>query len=107
LTPKEGAVANISLAFGHHTKRFNLKLVCLFFVIGDMQGGNKITCTSACYSNTMKRMCRKYNVKGSDAGDPFIEGQRMSMDKIMDLVRQNQRGILKKHQSVQCSQCMV
>jgi hypothetical protein len=69
---KEGALDNASLTFGHHhTKRVNLKLVC-FFAIGDMQGGDKMTCTSASYSNTMKRMRRKCNVKGSDAGNPFI-----------------------------------
>jgi hypothetical protein len=61
---KEGTLGKISLTFGLHTKRVNLKLVC-FFVIGDMQGGDKISCTSASYSNTMKRMCCKCNVKGS------------------------------------------
>ncbi len=91
---KDGALDNVSLTFGNHTKRVNLKPVC-FFVIGDMQGGDKITCTSASYSNTMKRMCRKCNVKGSDAGNPFIECRRMSMVKIMDLVSQNQHDILK------------
>jgi hypothetical protein len=74
-------------------KRVNLKLVC-FFAIGDMQGGDKITCTSASYSNTMRRMCRKCNFKGSGAGDPFIKCQRTSMVKIIDLVRQNQHNIL-------------
>jgi hypothetical protein len=63
--------------------------------IGDMQGGDKITCTSASYSNTMKWMCRKCSVKGSDAGNPFIECQRMSMVKIMDIVSRNQHNILK------------
>jgi hypothetical protein len=43
----------------------------------------------------MKRMCCKCNVKGSNAGNPFIECQRMSMVKIMDLVSQNQHDILK------------
>jgi hypothetical protein len=43
----------------------------------------------------MKLMCRKCNVKGSDAGNPFIECQRMGMVKIMDLVSRNQHGILK------------
>jgi hypothetical protein len=90
---KEGALYNVSLTFGHHTKRVNLKLVC-FFVIGDMQGGDKITCTSASYSNTMRPMCRKYNVKGSDTGNPFIKCQPMSMVKIIDLVRRNQHAIL-------------
>jgi hypothetical protein len=93
---KEGALDNVSLTYGdHHTKRVNLKLVC-FFTIGDMQGGDKITCTSASYSNTMRRMCRKCNVKGSGAGDPFIECQRMSMVKIIDLVRRKQHNIFTK-----------
>jgi hypothetical protein len=90
---KEGALDNVSLTFGHHTKCVNLKLVC-FFVIGDMQGGDKTTCTSASYSNTMRRMCCKCNVKGSNAGNPCIECQRMSMVKIIDLVRRNQHAIL-------------
>ena len=59
-----------------------------------MQGGDKISCTSASYRNTMRWMCRKCNVKGSDAGNPFIECQRMSMVKIIDLVRRNQHDIL-------------
>jgi hypothetical protein len=60
-----------------------------------MQGGDKIAGTSASYSSTMRRMCRKCNVKGADAEDPFIECQRMSMVKIIDLVRRNQQDILK------------
>ena len=44
----------------------------------------------------MKRMCRKCNVRGCDAGDPFIKCQRMSMVKIMELVRQNRHDILKE-----------
>jgi hypothetical protein len=83
---KEGALDNLSLTFGNHTKCVNLKLVC-FILIGDMRGGNKITCTSASYSDTMNRMGHKCNVKGCDAGNPFIQCQRMSMVKIMDLVR--------------------
>jgi hypothetical protein len=90
---KEGALNNISLTFGHNTKRVNLKLVC-FFVIGSMQDGDRSSCTAASYTNTMKRMCHKCNVKGSDAGDPFIKCQSMSMVKIMDLVRRNQHNIL-------------
>jgi hypothetical protein len=92
-TQNEGALNNVSLTFGHHIKCVNLKLAC-FFVIGGMQGGDKISCTSASYSNTMRQMCRKCNVKGSGAGDPFIKCQRMSMVKIIDLVRRNQQDIL-------------
>ena len=90
---KEGALNYISLTLGNHTKRVNLKPIC-FFIIGDMQGGDKISCTAAAYTNTMKRMCRKCNVQGCDTGDPFIKCQRMSMIKIMELVRRNRRDIL-------------
>ena len=91
---KEGALDHISLTLGNQTKRVNLKPIC-FFVIGDMQGGDKISCTSASYSNTMKRMCRKCNVRGCDTGDPFIKCQRMSMIKVIELVRRNRCDILK------------
>jgi hypothetical protein len=59
-----------------------------------MQGGDKISCTSASYSNTMKGMCRKCNVKGCDAGNQFIKCQCMSMDKIIVFVCRNQQDIL-------------
>jgi hypothetical protein len=39
-------------------------------------------------------MCRKCNVKGFDTGNPFIKCQRISMVKIIDLVRRNQQAIL-------------
>jgi hypothetical protein len=69
---KRSALDNNSLTFGNHTKCANLKLFC-FFLIGDMQGSNKITCTSASYGNTMNWMCSKCNIKGCDAGDQFKE----------------------------------
>jgi hypothetical protein len=53
---KEGALDNVSLTFGHHTKCVNLKVVCIF-VIGDMQGGDKIAGTSASYSITQSGGC--------------------------------------------------
>jgi hypothetical protein len=57
---KEGALDNNCLTWGKHTKPVNLKPLC-FFVIGNMQGGNNISCRSTSYRNTTKSMCPKCN----------------------------------------------
>jgi hypothetical protein len=49
------------------------------FIIGDMQGGEKICACSPFYSNKIQRLCRKYNVKGSEADNPFVKCQCMIM----------------------------
>jgi hypothetical protein len=66
----------------------NLRIPVIF-IIGDMQGGDKICCSSAGYSNKMNRLCRKCNVRGDQCGDPFVKCQRMNMLKIMKLVTTN------------------
>ena len=35
-----------------------------------MQGGDKMACSAAGYSNKMKRLCRKCDIKEEDAGSP-------------------------------------
>ena len=47
----------------------------MFFIIGDMQGGDKMACTSPCYSNKINRLCQKCNVKREDSGNPYIQCQ--------------------------------
>jgi hypothetical protein len=79
------ALDNIHITLGGVTKCVNLK-VPVAFIIGDMQGGDKICACSPCYSNTMQRLCRKCNVKGSDADDPFFVCKRMIMSRIQQLV---------------------
>jgi hypothetical protein len=80
-----GILDNIQLTLGGITKIVNLKIpIC--FIIGDMQGGDKICACSPCYSNKMQRLCRKCNIKGSEADDPFVVCKRMIMARIQALV---------------------
>jgi hypothetical protein len=76
---------DIKLTLGGITKYVNLKIpIC--FIIGDMQGGDKICACLPCYSNKMQRLCRKCNIKGSEVDDPFVICKRMIMARIQALV---------------------
>ena len=75
------ALDGIELTLGGVTKTVNIH-VPVNFIIGDMQGGDKICACSPCYSNKMQRLCRKCNVKGSDADNPFVKCHRMIMAHI-------------------------
>lgn len=83
------ALDGISLTLGGVTKVVNI-MVPVNFIIGDMQGGDKICACSPCYSNKMQRLCRKCNVKGSDADDPYVKCRRMIMSRIQSLVVNNE-----------------
>jgi cobalamin biosynthesis Co2+ chelatase CbiK len=89
------ALNNIHLHLGKKSSKVvNLKIP-LFFIIGDMQGGDKMCCTSASYSNTMKRPCRKCNVHGKDLGNPNKKCKKISMDYIKKLVTEEKVNDLK------------
>ena len=88
-----GALDDIPLLVGDETKRVNLK-VPVIFIIGDMQGGDKICCTTCHYSNKLNRLCRKCNVRGDESGDPLVKCKRISMLKMMQLVQDNRQDIL-------------
>jgi hypothetical protein len=75
------ALDRIELTLGGVTKTVNMH-VPVNFIIGDMQGGDKICACSPCYSNKMQRLCRKCYVKGSDADNPFVKCRRMIMAHI-------------------------
>jgi hypothetical protein len=90
---QSGALHNIPLQFGGITKKVNLK-VPVIFIIGDLQGGDKICCTTCAYSNKMKRLCRKCNVRGDQAGDPLVQCKKISMLKVIELVKNNSQDIL-------------
>ena len=80
------SLENISLTLGENdTKDVDIK-VPLFYIIGDMQGGDKMCCTSATYRNTLSRPCRKCNVKGSQLMDPLVNCKKISMEHIKDLI---------------------
>ena len=88
-----GALDHIRLLLGTQTKRVNLKVPVLF-IIGDMQGGDKICCSSVAYSNKLSRLCRKCNVRGDESGDPLIQCKRISMVKMIQLVKDDRQDIL-------------
>lgn len=94
---QEGSLlANISLMLGeNNSKTVNLK-VPLFFIIGDMQGGDKICCTTTSYGHTLNRPCRKCNVQGSSLKDPNVSCQKMSMVKIKKMIVGEELEELKK-----------
>ena len=89
-----GLLDNITVTLGGVERVVNLRIPCVY-IIGDMQGGDKICCSSAGYSNKMSRLCRKCNVRGDQWGDPFVECKRMSMLKILKLVDSNNVEALK------------
>ncbi len=69
---ESGALDDIPITFGGVTKIVNLK-VPVIFIIGDMQGGDKICCTTCHYSNKLHRLCRKCNVRGDESEDPLVQ----------------------------------
>ena len=93
---KPGALDNIPIRFGNVTKVVDLKVPVLF-IIGDMQGGDKI-CTTAChYSNKMNRLCRKCNVRGRDSGNPLVRCKRISMEKMSQFVNDDDQVTLDRY----------
>ena len=81
----DDSLNNIDLQLGNSRKIVDLKVPC-FFIIGDMQGGDKMCCSAPVYSNRINRLCRKCNVKGSESGDPFVECKKIVSKRISDLV---------------------
>jgi hypothetical protein len=67
------------------------------FIIGDLQGGDKICCRSPTYSNSVGRLSRKCNVSGQDSGDPNVECHKISMVKVKALVESNNQEVLDKY----------
>ena len=59
-----------------------------------MQGGDKICCTTCHYLNKLHRLCRKCNVRGDKSGDPLVQRKKISMVRMMQLVKDNRQDIL-------------
>ena len=78
----------VTLTLGSLSKKMNLKVPC-FFIIGDMQGGDKMCCSAPVYLESVNRLCRKCNVKGKDSGNPFVQCKKIVMKCIQELVANN------------------
>jgi hypothetical protein len=85
---EEGNLLKMEVCLGGYRKFVTLKPeLCL--IIGDMQGGDKICCSSASYSNKMARICRKCNVSGAEVGNPFAQCFPVLMNDVINLVASN------------------
>ena len=49
-----------------------------------------MACSAACYSDKMKRLCHKCDIKGKDTGNPYAKCMKIKMKAIQDMVEQNQ-----------------
>ena len=85
---KKEQIDPVSITLGNITKKAAIKAPC-FFIIGDMQGRDKMTCPSLSYSNKINRLCRKCDVRGEDSGNPNIKCKNIKMKNIQKMVEQN------------------
>jgi len=92
---KDCSLHNIKLTLAGVSKVVNIKVPCMF-IIGDIQGGDKICCSSATYQNTVNRICRKCDVQGADVGKPNIICHRIRMTDVKQLLVNNDIESLKK-----------
>jgi hypothetical protein len=90
---ESGALDDIPITFGGVTKIANLK-VPVIFIIGDMQGGDTICCTTYHHSNKLHHLCRKCNVRGDKSGDPLFKCKKIRMVRMMQLVKDDIQDIL-------------
>ena len=81
------ALDGIQLQLGGFSKCVNLKTP-VSFIIGDMQGGDKMCGRVMTYGNRSARLCRKCNVQGRHASDVKRKCQRICMDKVRNLILQ-------------------
>ena len=83
---KPEALTDIELTLGGVTKRVDIVVECAF-VIGDIQGGDKICCSAPSYNESMRRICRQCDVHGWDCGDSEIKCNKIVQDDIIKLLR--------------------
>ncbi len=87
------ALNNCPVTFGQQTKIVDILIECSY-IIGDMQGGDKLCATPACYSNKMARLCRACDVSGADSGRADVVCKRIVQEDIMDMLRNNEHAKL-------------
>ena len=93
---KTDILKNKIIQFGDFPpKEVNIK-VPLHYIIGDMQGGDKMCGSSISYRDSLQRPCRKCNVLGKELGNPYTECQKIVQKKVVDLIINNENEKLKK-----------
>ena len=89
----DDSLHDIELCIAGKSKIMNIKIYC-HVIIGDMQGGDKMCSTSACYSILMKRISRGCDASGENCGDPDIECKKIVSRRVEELVLTNQEEVL-------------
>ena len=95
LAQKGFTLKGIKIKLGNETRIVDIKVPCAF-IIGDIQGGDKLCCSSPCYLSSMNHICCKCNVSGADVGNANILCKNIKMNKIINLVKLNQIDALEK-----------
>ena len=80
---------------GNHKQTIDI-IVEVSFIIGDIQGEDKIRGSAASYSDKLKRLCRKCDVSGRESDNPFVECRKLEMQPIIDLVVNEDKRSLKE-----------
>ena len=93
LCQRAGGLHGISLTLGGITKTVDIKIPCAF-IIGDIQGGDKLCGRKLTYQDSAKRLCRKCNISGAEAGDPDAVCRNISMHRVISYVAENRQHVL-------------
>jgi len=85
---RAGGLKDFVITLGNKTKRVNL-LLPVAFIIGDIQGGDKMCCRAPTYTNTVNRLCRKCDISGDESANPFADCKNISQVNIIALLENN------------------
>ena len=86
---------NIHITLGSERKVVNLKVPC-FYIIGDMQGGDKLCACAPVYLRSLNRVCRSCDVQGEQTGNPNVICRRWRSKDIEALVAEKDYAALNK-----------
>jgi len=86
---QQGGIKDIAVTLGNTTKRVNI-LLPVTFIIGDIQGGDKICCRAPTYVNTVNRLCRKCDCRGNQSSDPLVGCLKISQVKVLQALDNNE-----------------
>ena len=86
---------NMKVVLGDKCGIVNVKVPC-FFIIGDMQGGDKICGCAPVYRREINRICRNCDVKGDQTGNPNVICHRLESRPIQMLIESKNYAALKQ-----------
>ena len=79
---------NVQVTLAGQTKIVNIKVPCAY-IIGDMQGGDKLCNCTANYSNKIKRVSCKCDVPGPELDNVDYKCKLIDMNKVIQHYKNN------------------